>query len=131
MQCLGLLSLALLTSVPLHPKNPKKKEPLSVCMRNFYLSLVVGLGGIRLCLIFGSLQLVPMAIVHTLLNATPVVVMILSRFLLRDKFTALKVMASAWLLLGVALNSNPISAVLKAVRKSESTFVIFHFSIQW
>ena len=73
-----------------------------------YMTLtgVAILGGIRLSLIFAALRLAPMTIVHTMLTGTPIAVMILSAFMLKnsDKCTLLKVLASCLFLAGVTLS---------------------------
>ena len=91
-----------------------------------YMTLagVAILGGIRLSLIFAALRLAPMTIVHTMLTGTPIAVMILSAFMLKnsDKCTLLKVLASCLFLAGVTLsnlknikdfaNITPVSLIL-------------------
>lgn len=71
------------------------------------LTWVAFLGGIRLTLIFAALLLAPMTIVHTMLSGTPVLVMILSAFMLEnsDKCTLLKVFASCLFVAGVTLSN--------------------------
>jgi len=93
----------------------------------FGLTLAVAAGGLRLNAIFAALQLSPLAVVHSLLSGSPVLVMILSHFLLKrgqDPFTAAKAMASCLLIVGVTLISDPISAVKDAVCK-KAKLIIF------
>jgi len=52
--------------------------------------LVCVIGGLRLCFIFAALEKIPMALVHTILNGSPVVVMILGHFFLKDPCNILR-----------------------------------------
>ena len=142
-QALVLWALAWLSAVPLRvkqkPKQLTAQERLSELLASknnaasssrlpkaaiILFACVVAFGGIRLCLIFGALNLVPLAIVHTMMNATPVVVMFLSTLILDDRLTALKIIASALLLTGVGFNSNPIEAIAKALYSSNVEMAI-------
>ena len=84
--------------------NASTKDKVSKYMT---LAVVALLGGIRLSLIFAALRLAPMTMVHTMLTGTPVLVMILSAFMLKnsDKCTLLKVLASCLFVAGVTLSN--------------------------
>ena len=95
--------------------NQETKVPAST-----WLGLVsaVVVGGLRLCLIFVALQLVPMPVVHTLMSGSPILVMFLSHCMLRkdDQMTWVKMVSAVLLAAGVVLNSNPYHAIADAVR---------------
>lgn len=116
MQCLTLVFVAkFLLNKNFFRSRKKEGKDAWTCL--FFL-LVVVFGGIRLCLMFLALNLVPLTIVSTMMNGTPVVVMLLSTCLLKERMTALKVIACVLLILGVLLNSNPYEAIMKAVSSS-------------
>ncbi len=119
LQFTGLMGIAYALEIPLRLKD-MSALPTSASRRIFWLVFLtaVAVGGLRLNIIFGALQLSPMSIVHTLMSGSPVLVMILSHFLLnkQDPFTGMKALASVLLIVGVTLNTDPMSAVQDAVR---------------
>ncbi len=104
--------------IKLRPRDLPHQSPARKC---FYLSflLAVSVGGLRLNVIFAALKISSMSIVHTLLNGSPVLVMLLSHCMLnkQDPFTKMKAFASVLLLIGIVLNTNPLEAIDEAVRE--------------
>ena len=84
---------------------------------SFILGLVVVVGGLRLLLIFMSLQMSRMSTTHTILNGSPVMVAILSHCVggKEDRCTVSKVFACILLLVGIYLTSEIENAVDEAV----------------
>eukprot|EP00095_Tigriopus_kingsejongensis_P002702 maker-scaffold665_size116259-snap-gene-0.15 protein:Tk02702 transcript:maker-scaffold665_size116259-snap-gene-0.15-mRNA-1 annotation:"transmembrane protein " len=112
-QALGLFLIAHLQKVPLKPKNLGVVDPSQSSFWTKYrvyiiLAVVVVFGGFRLCLIFAGLQLIHMSTVHTILNGAPILVMVLSHFLLQnDRFSVVKGLSCILLIAGVLLNFQP------------------------
>jgi drug/metabolite transporter (DMT)-like permease len=72
------------------------------------------LGGLRLSFLFGALELIPMGLVHTILNGSPVIVMVLSHFILKDPCNMLKTVSTLGLLAGVVLIFQPHKLILES-----------------
>lgn len=71
------------------------------------LALVAVTGGLRILFIFTSFSRLPLGDSTTILFSSPVVVMFLSIFILKEKCGVFRVCASASLVLGVVLISKP------------------------
>ena len=85
---------------------------------NFQLKIVLKKSlHFRLCMLFAALCLTEMSIVHTILNGSPVMVMILAHFMLSgaERMTLLKVASAFLLIVGILLNANPLKAIQDAV----------------
>lgn len=74
-------------------------------------------GGIRLNLIFFALSTVPMALVHVVLNGSPVMVLVISHFMLgnQDRITRLKVTGASFLIIGLLLAFEPWKHIMSFV----------------
>ncbi len=112
-QGFGLLAFAWSSGAKLgisYADDDDKKNDTPAHRRDRYWRLLVVslVGGFRLSFIFAALMLAKMTTVHTMLNGTPVVVMLLSAAMLKkaDKFTCNKALASVMLIGGVLLGSD-------------------------
>ena len=77
------------------------------------LAIVTVIGGIRLSLLFQAFQLIPITSVHTIINASPVLVMLLSHFILNDSYNLLRVFSSMGFVLGVIFVFQPHQTATK------------------
>ena len=73
----------------------------------FYLSLVAITGGLRILFVFTSFARLPLGDSTTILFSSPVIVMILSKFILKEACGIFRVVAAVTLLTGVILVSKP------------------------
>uniref|UniRef100_A0A0K2V7Z2 EamA domain-containing protein n=1 Tax=Lepeophtheirus salmonis TaxID=72036 RepID=A0A0K2V7Z2_LEPSM len=82
------------------------------CIISLILSLVAACAGFRLLLIFGALKRIYMANVHTILNGSPVLVMIFSHFVLNDRCNIIRSISTVFLVGGVVLIFQPYKFVM-------------------
>lgn len=108
-QAVAMFLIAQRSNTPLKAKNVPPGNTFWQKYRVYLILLtVVLIGGIRLCLIFAGLQLIHMSTVHTILNGSPILVMVLSHFLLQnDRFSWVKGLSCILLVAGVILNFQP------------------------
>ena len=72
-----------------------------------YLFLLALTGGLRILFVFLSFSLLPLGDATTILFSSPVIVMILSKFILKEACGMFRVVAAVTLLTGVILVSKP------------------------
>ncbi|TRY73428.1 hypothetical protein TCAL_07780 [Tigriopus californicus] len=108
-QAMVMFLIAQRSNTPLKAKNVPPGTTFWQKYKVYMILLtVVLIGGIRLCLIFAGLQLIHMSTVHTILNGSPILVMVLSHFLLQnDRFSWVKGLSCVLLVGGVVLNFQP------------------------
>lgn len=81
--CNLFLSFMTGEQLKVYKKEEIEQDPSSsLCRVWFHFALVIIFGGLRLCMLFAALQLTEMSIVHTILNGSPVMVMVLAHFML-------------------------------------------------
>lgn len=97
-------------------RTPLPERPIPVGQgfwdANKYRALMVVcslVGGARISALFAALQMIPLTSVYTILNSSPVIVMILSHFLLNDPLTVLRILCCSGFVGGVVLVFSPDS----------------------
>eukprot|EP00096_Caligus_rogercresseyi_P006199 TRINITY_DN22485_c0_g1_i1.p1 TRINITY_DN22485_c0_g1~~TRINITY_DN22485_c0_g1_i1.p1 ORF type:complete len:407 (-),score=37.91 TRINITY_DN22485_c0_g1_i1:1-1221(-) len=106
----GFKSLGFGFSNPPRTRNGQRINPKIIILS--ILACVAVTAGFRLFLIFGALKRIYMANVHTILNGSPVLVMIFSHFLLNDHCNVIRCISTGFLVLGVVLIFQPYKFVM-------------------
>ena len=125
----------LCTWAPLRPSLEPKEEEAANASKSWKdihwkkLAIILAgctalIGGIRLYLIFSALQGCPMGSVHSILQGSPIIAMILGHFFMNDKLTPLRGLCGVSLALGIVLISNPDT--FTSVTEEVYIFLIFN-----
>lgn len=101
----GVMQAVIMGSISRYKNVPfKGGDTRKICLILFFVALT---GGLRIFFIFTSFSRLPLGDSTSILFSSPIIVMIISMFLLKEHCGVFRVVASASLLTGVILISKP------------------------